>query len=58
LALDADGNLYFAESCGDKIKKISNTGILSTVAGNYYETYSGDGVAATASSLYIPNFIG
>jgi len=52
LAMDADGNIFIADSSNDRIRRIdAATGIISTVAGNGIEGYSGDGGPATAASL-------
>jgi hypothetical protein len=42
LAYDADGNLYFADSENDRIRKIDTDGIISTVAGTGVGDYGGD----------------
>jgi sugar lactone lactonase YvrE len=55
LALDAAGNLYIADDGHHRIRKVDANGIISTVAGNGSPNYSGDGVAATKTSLYRPS---
>ena len=55
LALDGYGNLYVTDN--SRVRKISSTGIVTTVAGNGTNGYSGDGVAATATSLNHPSYI-
>ena len=42
LALDANGNLYIADTNNSAIRKVAN-GTISTVAGNGLQGYSGDG---------------
>ena len=54
LALDADGNLYIADTSNNRIRKVDTNGIITTVAGNGNTNYSGDGGAATNASLYHP----
>ena len=54
VALDTKGNLYVAELGGRRIRKISTTGILSTVAGG---GTGGDGGPATAAQLTGPSGI-
>ncbi|OWK46921.1 hypothetical protein FRUB_00620 [Fimbriiglobus ruber] len=55
LAVDAAGNLYFAEAGDDRVRKITvATGKITTVAGNGNNFYSGDGGQATAASFGTP----
>jgi hypothetical protein len=52
LAVDNSGNIYIADEGNSKIRKvIASTGIISTVAGNGGQGYSGDGNTATNASL-------
>lgn len=55
LAFDSQGNLFFSDSGNNRIRRISRSGIISTVAGNGSYGYSGDGGAATQASLASPN---
>jgi len=52
---DELGNYYFA-SClgGNRIRTISNTGIITTIAGTGTGGFSGDGGAATTARLNLP----
>ena len=55
LAFDAAGNLYFADSNNNRIRRIDEaTGIIHTVAGNGATGYSGDGGPATAAPIRQP----
>ncbi len=54
LAYDAVGNLYFADSENDRIRKIDTAGIITTVAGTGEDGYSGDGGPATEAQLDNP----
>jgi uncharacterized protein (TIGR03437 family) len=54
VALDASGNLYIADQNNNRIRKVSATGIITTVAGNGAEGYSGDGGSATSAQLNVP----
>ncbi len=55
LALDVTGNLYIADSENSRIRRVdSNTGIITTVAGNGSFEFSGDGGAATTAGLSRP----
>src|SRR5438046_2133895 len=56
VALDASGNLYIADFCNDRIRKVdAATGIITTVAGNGSPAFAGDGGAATSASLNSPS---
>jgi streptogramin lyase len=52
-----DGNLWFCEYGGQRIRTISASGTIRTVAGNGQTGYSGDGGPATAASLNQPHEI-
>ncbi len=54
---DCSGNVYIADSWNNRIRKVSTDGTISTIAGNGAPTYSGDGGAATAASIWIPTGI-
>ncbi|MDQ3011953.1 MAG: HYR domain-containing protein, partial [Acidobacteriota bacterium] len=58
LAIDAQGNLYVADSGNQRIRVINlATGIITSVAGTGGTGYNGDNIAATNSSLYNPTGI-
>jgi len=53
--VDSSGNLYFAEYYNQRIRKVASaTGIITTVAGNGIQGFSGDNVAAASASLNNP----
>ena len=52
IAFDASGNLYIADTNNWRIRKVSISGIITTVAGKGTEGFSGDGGAATSAELY------
>ncbi|MSX20889.1 MAG: hypothetical protein F2795_01105 [Actinobacteria bacterium] len=54
MALDADGNLFFADYSNHRIRKVDKTGIITTVAGNGTAGSDGDAGAATAAQLNNP----
>jgi sugar lactone lactonase YvrE len=55
VAVDADGNLFIADTYNQRIRKVNASGIITTVAGNGNWGYSGDGGAATNASLSYPS---
>jgi len=54
VAVDAAGNLYIADTRNNRIRKVTASGTITTVAGNGQQGYSGDGGPATAASLNLP----
>ncbi len=56
VAADLAGNLYITDVGNQRIRKVSN-GIISTVAGNGTQGFSGDGGPATSAQLSAPQGI-
>ncbi len=55
IAFDPAGNLYFADTFNNRIRRVdARTGLISTIAGNGEKGYSGDGGPATAAALNEP----
>src|SRR5205823_3373140 len=53
--VDSAGNLYLADFCGNRIRKVTaSSGIITTVAGNGTVGFSGDGGPATAAQINSP----
>jgi len=57
LTMDAAGNLYFADSANHRIRRISPTGVITTVAGQGTENFAGDGAPAVSASLDSPRSV-
>ena len=53
VAVDAAGSLYIADTGNHRVRKVSN-GVITTVAGNGTQGYSGDGGPATAAEMNYP----
>jgi trimeric autotransporter adhesin len=58
LTFDNSGNLYFTDYNNNTVRKINNSGMISTIAGNGTAGFSGDGGLATAAQLRNPYAIG
>jgi RHS repeat-associated protein len=55
ITLDSSGNIYIADQIEGAVRKVnSSTGIITTVAGNGTQGYSGDGGPATSAELSYP----
>lgn len=52
ISVDQDGRLYISTDC--RIRHVGTDGNITTVAGNDYCGYSGDGSRATLARLYYP----
>jgi sugar lactone lactonase YvrE len=57
LTMDAAGNLYFADSANHRIRRISPTGTITTVAGQGTENFAGDNAPAVSASLDSPRSV-
>jgi sugar lactone lactonase YvrE len=56
-AVDADGNLYIADTNNNRVRKVSPTGTITTFAGTGISGYSGDGGPATSATLNAPTAV-
>jgi hypothetical protein len=54
VAVQADGSVLIADSNNHRVRKISPSGTITTVAGSGDEGFSGDGGPATAAKLDLP----
>ncbi len=54
VCVDSLGNIYAADTNNNRIRKISPSGIISTIAGTGTAGYSGDGGLATNAALINP----
>ena len=55
LTFDAAGNLYFADLNNHRVRRVSPTGIITTVAGNGTQGFSGDNGPATSAQMNKPH---
>ena len=54
IAFDSSGNLYITEETGNRIRKLSPSGTISTIAGTGAAGFSGDGGPATSATMFHP----
>jgi uncharacterized protein (TIGR03437 family) len=57
VTLDSIGNVYIADRNNGRIRKINTSGIITTIAGNGRDGYSGDGGIATSAQLNFPDSV-
>lgn len=55
IAFDSAGDMYIADTANQVVRMVNTSGVISTVAGNNYSAYSGDGGAAIDASLSEPS---
>jgi sugar lactone lactonase YvrE len=56
VAVDVAGNLFVADTGNDRVRRVdAATGVITTVAGNGLEGYSGDGGPATGAAVDLPS---
>lgn len=54
VTVDDAGNIYIADSQNNRIRKVNTSGIITTIAGNGFAGFSGDGGLATAAECSFP----
>jgi uncharacterized protein (TIGR03437 family) len=54
LAVDASGSLYISDHFNNRIRKVTPSGTISTVAGTGFPGFAGDGGPAVNAYLYFP----
>ena len=57
IAIDTSGNKYIVDANNHRIRKINNSGIITTIAGTGVAGYSGDGGIATSALINLPSKI-
>jgi TonB family protein len=55
IAVDTAGNLFIADTQNSRIRKVTPAGVITTVAGNGTQGFSGDGGPATSAKLNDPS---
>jgi sugar lactone lactonase YvrE len=56
VAVDASGTVYYADNAA-RVRRVDASGVVTTVAGNSYYGYSGDGGEATMAQVAYPQQI-
>jgi hypothetical protein len=54
LSLDSEGDLFIADTLNNRVREVSVSGNITTVAGNGHEGFAGDDGPATAARLTMP----
>ena len=54
IATDSFGNLFIADQNNNRVRRVDSNGIITTVAGNGAQGFSGDGGPAAQASLNFP----
>jgi sugar lactone lactonase YvrE len=54
VAVDPHGDLFIADTLNNRVREVSPSGVITTVAGNGIAGYSGDGGQATSAELDNP----
>ena len=57
VAVDGSGNLYITDALNAVVRKVTPSGVITTIAGNGHSGYSGDGGPATAAELANPPYL-
>jgi len=57
IVTDRAGNLYMADAFNNRIRKITTSGVITTIAGTGARTDSGDGGPAVSASLNNPSIL-
>jgi hypothetical protein len=58
VAVDVFGNLFITDLGNNRVRRVSPDGVITTVAGNGANSFSGDGGQATNASLSFPYGVG
>lgn len=51
VAVDSAGNIYIADRLNNRVRKVTKDGVITTVAGNGFPIFSGDGGPATSAGI-------
>src|ERR1700736_4343284 len=51
VAVDSAGNIYIVDALNFRVRKVNKAGVITTVAGNGFLLFSGDGGPATSAGI-------
>ena len=51
VAVDGAGNIYIADALNSRVRKVNTAGVISTVAGNGFPFFGGDGGPGSSASI-------
>jgi sugar lactone lactonase YvrE len=54
ITVDNAGNLYIADACNHRVRRVGTDGVITTVAGTGHSGYNGDHQSATSADLSWP----
>jgi len=54
VAIDSSGNLYITDRLNYVIRKVTSSGIITTIAGTHTQGYCADGTQATSCQIFYP----
>jgi hypothetical protein len=54
MTADGAGNIYICDQANQRVRKVSTSGVITTIAGNGTEGFSGDGGPALSATLRYP----
>lgn len=57
LTIDKQGNILFVDALNSCVRQVDKSGIISTIAGNGKQGFSGDGAIATQATMNFPSAI-
>ncbi len=57
IAVDAAGNFYIGDQQNQRVRKVSASGTISTIAGTGTSGYSGDSGPASTAQISYPNYV-
>jgi hypothetical protein len=55
VAVDAAGNIFIADTSNSRVRKVTPSGVIRTIAGNGTNDFRGDGGPATSAALLYPS---
>ena len=58
ITIDKNGNLYIADADNNRIRKVTATGVISSIAGVNIDGFTGDGGQANEAQIHFPTSIG